>query len=261
MASFWLILFFPIAELVILSNCKLIFSNFRHYQFDADSTIINPMDHQIIIHNEHITLSLINASFILNNKIALNWNIDTDWNEITIISNTYHINDDKSHRRRLSDIDDYTRWNDWDHTTEHHKKSGRFIGESKYKRRFDDAVSMCSEYYSALASIRNSAENEECKALCNRLGDGTSCWIGLRAQHKKSLSKTKEWLDHHPVAYNNWSPNKPSNDKRKQCTEMYKNGLWNNVNCNAKRYAICEQVSSLPCTSVHHGIRRMHIAK
>ena len=34
-----------------------------------------------------------------------------------------------------------------------------------------------------------------------------------------------------------------SNDD-KQCTEMYQNGLWNNVQCEEKRYAICEDVTA-----------------
>ena len=178
-------------------------NNTYHFEFDGRS-ILNNSEHTII-QNKDIILKILNSSLIINNKFAANWNIDSDWNEITFIHNAhYQINDKQYSHRRLFDYD-YSKWNAYDHTTEHHKRSGRFIGESKYKRTFDDARSMCSEYYAELASIRNSAENAEVKALCKSLGGDGGCWLGLRTKAKQEWSDIKKWIDHHPLGYTHWA--------------------------------------------------------
>merc|ERR1719334_2206733 len=76
-----------------------------------------------------------------------------------------------SHRRRLL-------WNKFDHSTERHLKMGRFIGDPSKKRTFDDARSLCREYYGDLASIKSSEENKAVSALCAKAGS-SDCWIGL----------------------------------------------------------------------------------
>ena len=212
--------------ITILSVCKCYqFKNFQHNtfyfnsyidEFHVDDIITKNQNHNILIHNENIKIEFISniSTFIINNKIKLNWNNDNEWNEI---SNIYYnpfiinsINDSNNTTRRLLNYD-YTRWNPYDHTTEHHIDNGRFVGESKYKRRFSDAQAMCHEYYANLASIRNEYDNTKVQNLCKQLGKG-SCWIGLQMDDKaNSWEGTKRWIDGHPLGYINWNPGNNNN--------------------------------------------------
>jgi len=227
------------------------------YRFDTDSLLHG---NELLIDEAHsINIDWMNASFALDHHdhTALHWHNDEDWNEISYFSTSSIMinsippplsNDNTSstlNSRRLIEMEDYRSWNKYDHTTEHHVKYDRFIGESKYKRKYRDARAMCQEFYADLASIRNQVENDEVQQLCKKLGRG-SCWIGLRMNAKtNSWKSTKKWLDLHPLGYTNWAPNEPNNvGNKERCTEIYANGKWNDVACNRRRYAICEKVTS-----------------
>lgn len=205
--------------IITISVCKCHTLYFNSYidEFHIDDIITNKQKNDILIDNEHIKIELVAniSTFIINDKVKLNWNDDKEWDTISniyydpFIINSIPINDNNNNNnteRRLIDYD-YTSWNKYDHTTEHHIISGRFIGESKYKRKFRDAEAMCHEFYADLASIRNQFENAKVQQLCKKLGSKGSCWIGLQMDKKNNnWDATKNWLDGHPIGYKNWAP-------------------------------------------------------
>ena len=195
---------------LFIASCKILdvedytfyFKSYS-YQFNYD-TIIDQVIDNVLINNDDIKISLINSTFIINDKTELHFYDINNWNEISFIyNNNQNENEYENERRRL--LNYYKQWNPYDHTTEHHKKNGRFIGESIYRRRFKDARAMCHEFYAELASVRNMFEQIEVEDLCKKLGKGP-CWIGLKRDNRKEeWQNTKSWLDGHPLGYTHWA--------------------------------------------------------
>eukprot|EP01084_Bolivina_argentea_P217642 369484_1 len=220
---------------------------FNSYHYPLDYTHATTPNDNLLIHNQNIHVEWSDSSLLINHDIQLNWHTDQDWNDISFIHNKDTIINTRKARRLINEPPKYKEWNPWDHTTEHHKKEGRFIGESKYKRKYEDAAAMCHEYYAGLTSIRGAWDNEQVKELCSTLGGG-SCWIGLQKNKKyDSWTSTKKWDDGHPLAYTNWAPGQPSENTptatNEKCVEIYSSqyGYWSTIPCNKQRYAICEE--------------------
>jgi len=170
---------------------------FKSYHHEFQLNNINDNNTNLLIKNEDIIIEFINNEFIINKEKTLNFSNDYQFNEINMIATT----SPNHNKRKLL-------WNKWDHTTSNHQKMGRFIGDPTKVRTFDDARSLCREYYGDIASIRSKEDNKKILNLCKKLSGGTksdkSCWIGLTQPYY-------EWENGQYVDWSNWEKDKPEN--------------------------------------------------
>ena len=95
----------------------------------------NDTDEQrrVVIAHDAVSVSLDRNALVVDShsgQHTLDLSNDAHFDQVILVS--------QPHRRRL--------WNEWDHSTSHHLKSGRFIIDPSKKRTFDDARSLCREY-------------------------------------------------------------------------------------------------------------------
>ncbi|GAU90351.1 hypothetical protein RvY_02778 [Ramazzottius varieornatus] len=127
------------------------------------------------------------------------------------------------------------------------------------KMGFSEARQKCLDIGGDLAAIRTKEDNQCIQAHAHSANNGM--FIGLvETLDEVTGNYSWAWLDqevaYEPSLFSNWAkgePSKPSRptDEREQCTEMYPNGLWNNVDCSArtKRGYVCQTPKIFPETS------------
>lgn len=174
-------------------------------------------------------IKLINNKFVINDDKTLNFSNDIEFNEIDLI-----IKEDKSYIHRSRSL----LWSALDHSTSHHESMGRFVGDPSKPRTFDDARSLCREYYGDIASIYSRKENRQFQKLCNKIskGEKETCWIGLQSPYYV-------WENGNYESWSNWKENKPNyNALGEKCTRIRKrDGKWSDYPCNRELYTICEK--------------------
>lgn len=83
-----------------------------------------------------------------------------------------------------------------------------------------------------LISIQNQAENDCIMNALNNLNDPTVSsiiWIGFSDEVQEG---TFVWYDQASITYTNWAAGEPNNSGNEDCTQIYPNGLWNDLPCN-----------------------------
>jgi hypothetical protein len=64
-------------------------------------------------------------------------------------------------------------------------------------------------------------------------------WIGLNEIAKE---KTWLWTDKTPFKFNDWGKGQPGNHgSDEDCTSIYKDRLWHDVNCKVKMASVCKR--------------------
>ena len=212
-----------------LTDYTLYFNSY-HYEFE-----LNDNKNKVLIENDDIIIELVNNQLVINQEKKLNFSNNAQFNEIDIITKPITTpipieNNDNQNKRRLL-------WNKWDHTTKGHEHAGRFVGDPSKARTFNDAKSLCREYYGDIASVRTDEENKEYLELCKKVSGKSekTCWIGLTAPDY-------EWEDGNYVTWSNWIEGKPDYSIDEKCTRMQlSDGKWDDYPCNRQLYAICEK--------------------
>ncbi len=99
---------------------------------------------------------------------------------------------------------------------------------SDYETSWTSAHLMALSVGGNLASVQDNAENLFLAGIANTVGN--SIWIGFTDQ---DVEGTFVWTDGSPVTFTNWSPGEPNNLGDEDYTELYSNGIWNDIPANA----------------------------
>ncbi|XP_073326622.1 C-type lectin lectoxin-Phi1-like [Pagrus major] len=103
-----------------------------------------------------------------------------------------------------------------------------------------EAQSYCRDHHTDLASVRNTAENQEVKDL---IPPGGIAWIGL-------FRDSWKWSDGSNSSFRYWAQGQPDNDGGiEDCVVAHlgRDGKWWDVPCDLKRPFVC--YSLLPTTT------------
>ncbi|XP_035999001.1 C-type mannose receptor 2-like [Fundulus heteroclitus] len=103
------------------------------------------------------------------------------------------------------------------------------------KMKWAEALSYCREHHTDLASVRNTTENEEIKALIQAGGE-PQAWIGLNRS-------TWTWVDGSIFSFQHWKSGEPSG-ATENCVAavMDDGGKWEDWDCNWKMPFFCYDV-------------------
>lgn len=95
-----------------------------------------------------------------------------------------------------------------------------------------------------LISIQDAQENECVMSELNRLNETGVIWIGF---NDEAVEGTFVWYDQSPVTYTNWAPGEPNNSGgNEDCTQIYPDGMWNDLNCNTANAKSIIEVNLCP---------------
>ena len=95
-----------------------------------------------------------------------------------------------------------------------------------------------------LISVQSAAENTCIMNELNRLGQSGVIWIGFNDEAEEG---NFVWYDQAPVTYTNWAPGEPNNSGGDEgCTQIYPDGMWNDLNCNTANAQSIIEVNLCP---------------
>jgi gliding motility-associated-like protein len=94
-----------------------------------------------------------------------------------------------------------------------------------------------------LISVQSAAENSCIMNELNRLGQSGVIWIGF---NDEAVEGTFVWYDQAPVTYTNWNAGEPNNAGNENCTQIYPDGLWNDLDCNTANAQSIIEVNLCP---------------
>ena len=95
-----------------------------------------------------------------------------------------------------------------------------------------------------LISVQSAAENNCISSALVSNGFGGTIWIGFTDENSEG---TFYWYDGSPVVYTNWNSGEPNNSSgNEDCTQIFPNGLWNDLNCNGGGSKSVIEVSLCP---------------
>lgn len=100
-----------------------------------------------------------------------------------------------------------------------------------------------------LISIQSAKENDDLRKALVDQGFGSSVvWIGFS---DKTTEGTFEWFDGSAVTYTNWKqPNEPNNAGDEDCTQIFADGFWNDLNCDGYNSLSVIEVNLCPVTTI-----------
>lgn len=99
-----------------------------------------------------------------------------------------------------------------------------------------------------LISIQSAAENTALGAALNTQGFGKDVvWIGLGDQ---KVEGKFEWYDGSDTTYHNWKTGEPNNSGNENCTQIFPDGFWNDLNCDIYNSLSVIEVSLCPQTTI-----------
>lgn len=100
-----------------------------------------------------------------------------------------------------------------------------------------------------LISIQSEPENTALgKALANQGYKDSVVWIGLGDQNNEGKF---EWYDGSDTAgYHNWKKGEPNNSGNEDCTQIFPDGTWNDLNCDIYNSLSVIEVSLCPKTTI-----------
>lgn len=93
-----------------------------------------------------------------------------------------------------------------------------------------DAQAYAQTFGANLISVESASENADLVQALSNQGFATNVvWIGF----SDALSEGNfVWYDGAPITYSNWAPGEPNNGGgNENCTQIYPDGTWNDLNC------------------------------
>lgn len=103
-----------------------------------------------------------------------------------------------------------------------------------------------------LISIQDAAENECIINELNRIGQSGVIWIGFNDEQTEG---SFVWYDQSPITYTNWAPGEPNNTGgNEDCTQIYPDGMWNDLNCNTANAKSIIEVNLCPVVEAYDVI-------
>lgn len=101
-------------------------------------------------------------------------------------------------------------------------------------------------YGANLISVQNVQENECIMNELNRINQSGVIWIGFNDEAQEG---NFVWYDQAPITYTNWAPGEPNNAGNENCTQIYADGLWNDLSCNTSNAKSIIEVNLCPVIS------------
>lgn len=102
-------------------------------------------------------------------------------------------------------------------------------------------------YGANLISVQDVQENECIINELNRINEAGVIWIGFNDEAQEG---NFVWYDQAPITYTNWAPGEPNNSGGNEgCTQIYPDGLWNDLNCNTANAKSIIEVNLCPVIS------------
>ncbi|MEQ1732343.1 MAG: lectin-like protein, partial [Bacteroidia bacterium] len=99
-----------------------------------------------------------------------------------------------------------------------------------------------------LISVQSVTENNGVRAaLANQGYAGNVIWLGFSDAVNEG---NYVWYDGSPVTYTNWNAGEPNGATGENCTQIYPNGTWNDLNCNGYNSMSVIEVSLCPQVAV-----------
>lgn len=114
-------------------------------------------------------------------------------------------------------------------------------------RRWGESLSDCDNFGDnglyVLVTIDDEAENADLNSYARSIDSGRTWWIGF-TDSGGGNEGTFRWISGSSSSYTNWNVagGEPNDQGGEDCTEMRGDGRWNDADCNADRYYICEEV-------------------
>ncbi len=106
-------------------------------------------------------------------------------------------------------------------------------------------------YGANLISIQDVSENECIINELNRIGESGVIWIGFNDEAQEG---SFVWYDQAPITYTNWAPGEPNNAGNENCTQIYPDGMWNDLNCNTANAKSIIEVNLCPVVEAYDVI-------
>lgn len=100
-----------------------------------------------------------------------------------------------------------------------------------------------------LISIQSAAENSDVvQALANQGFASNVVWIGFGDSNNEG---TFTWYDGAPITYSNWAAGEPNNAGDEDCTQIYPDGGWNDLNCSGYNSISIIEVNICPQVTIN----------
>ncbi|NWJ04106.1 SFTPA protein, partial [Crypturellus undulatus] len=100
---------------------------------------------------------------------------------------------------------------------------------------FASALKFCEEAGGTLATPMNEEENNAVLGIVKQYN--RYAYLGIR--ENETLGQFS-YMNGMPVNYTKWHRYEPNGKGKEKCVEIYKDGSWNDKNCNLYRLTVCE---------------------
>jgi len=130
----------------------------------------------------------------------------------------------------------------------------------------DNCISPCSMYFvnpqsltgsaaqafaqnlgANLISVQSLAENNCIINDLNAKGFGGVIWIGF---NDEAVEGTFVWYDQSPIIYTNWAAGEPNQAGNEDCTQIYPDGTWNDLDCASNNSKSVIEVNLCPQVTI-----------
>ncbi|KAA8590712.1 hypothetical protein FQN60_014646, partial [Etheostoma spectabile] len=112
--------------------------------------------------------------------------------------------------------------------------SGSFYHISSFEKTWQESRDDCLQKGADLVIINSKEEDNFMRTFEKRL------WIGLTDSETEG---TWKWVDGTPLNESYWASKEPNGGRTENCVELQNfvfENSWNDVNCSAPLYSICE---------------------
>ncbi len=103
------------------------------------------------------------------------------------------------------------------------------------------AQAFARNYGANLISIGDAQENACITAALQQYGG--VIWLGF---NDEQVEGTFEWYDQSPITYTNWAGGEPNQSGNEDCTQIYPDGQWNDLDCNSNNSQSVIEVNLCP---------------
>jgi len=100
---------------------------------------------------------------------------------------------------------------------------------------------------SNLVSVQSQAENNCIVNSLTDMGQTGVIWIGFNDEDAEG---NFVWYDQSPVVYTNWAPGEPNNSGDEDCTQIYPDGMWNDLSSSTANAQSIIEVNLCPVVNI-----------
>ncbi|XP_039510609.1 mannose-binding protein A-like isoform X2 [Pimephales promelas] len=117
------------------------------------------------------------------------------------------------------------------------KLGQKYYASDGLQGTFEKAQKFCSDAGAKIVLPRSEDENKVLTSLQAAL-ESTYVYVGATDRQKEGNFVD---MNGQPLTFTNWKENEPNNHNgAEDCTVIYKNGVWNDINCSSEWHVVCE---------------------